>query len=188
MSSPAIARAALERPYQREADARVVEIAERKATMPKDLGGLLQWFQLECSTETPDALHGSQVWRDRVTAAELEDGVNPVGASETGALAYADDFRRRIENGPSEVDHGDEDAAVRSGRVYFKRPVQAALSRIARRGRPLMARHLQLLAWAGFDWRKRADASVMPLEIYEVYIRQALIELWREHRDWVRSD
>lgn len=187
MTSAVAARAARERPYQREADERIVEIANAKTTMPKDLPGLLAEYEAACSSETPNDLHSSQVWRDRVSAGELESGVHPVGASESGALAYSDEFRRRIENSAAEVDHGDDEAAVASGRVYFMRPVQAALGRIARRGRPLMARHLQLLAWAGFDWRARADKIGWAHEEYEVYIREALITWWREQRDWVRS-
>lgn len=184
MTSPAVARDLKERPYQREADARAVELAVAKATMPKDLHRLLQWFELECSAETPDALHSAQVWRDRVNPTELRAGLTPVGASDTGALAFDDDFRRHLENGPSELDHRDD---IVDGRRYYLRPVRAALSRIARRGRPLMARHLQLLA-GGFDWKKRADAIGWAHEEYEVYIREALIQLWLAHRVSARSD
>ncbi len=187
MTSPAVNRANRETPYRGEATARAAELAERKATMPKDLPGLLRWFEEECSTETPDALHTAQVWRDRVTSNEAKAGVKPVGGSDTGALAYDDDFRRRLENGPSEVDQRDP-GVTGSGRVYFMRPIASALSRIARAGKPLMSRHLQLLAWASFDWRQRADAIGWAHEEYEVYIREALIRLWFAHRDWVRSD
>lgn len=179
------ARELRERPYQAEADQRVIELAADKGTMPKGLPALLEWYARACDNETPTALHGSQVWRDRLAGHELAAGQQPVGASDTGAPAYDDEFRRRLENGPSEIDRADHDT---SGRVFFLRPVDAALARIERKGKPLMKQHLKLLASAGFDWRVRADRLGWAHEEYEVYIREALIMLWREFREWVRSD
>lgn len=155
--------------------------------MPKDLGGLLQWFELACSAETPDRLHVHAVWRDRVSPSESEVGIKPVGGSETGTPAYAEPFRKALENAPSELDKTDP-ATTSTGQAYFLRPVAAAIARIARAGKPLMARHLLMLRAAGFDWRGRANRIGWAHEEYEVYIREALIRLWREHREWVRSD
>ena len=135
MTSPASShdrRAALATPYRRDHEASVQARMER-APMPKDLPGLLRWFADEWSPEIPDQLHTSAIWRDRVNAREAAEGIKPLGGSLIGSLAYDDDFRRRLENGPSEVDHQDE---TDDGRVYFRRPLAAALARIARSGTP----------------------------------------------------
>jgi len=145
---------------------------------PKDLPGLLRWYEQACSDEMPDRDHVRGVWHDFVTPDEARRGIKPVGGSQSGAPAYSEPFRKRIENTPSEVDQDG----------YYLRPIEAALSRIARAGQPLMSRHLQMLAWAGFDWRRRADLIGWAHEEYEVYIREALIHLWREYRERTRFD
>jgi hypothetical protein len=178
---------ATSRPHAHEHEASVAARAAQVATMPKDLDALLRWFEVEWSLEIPAELHGAQVWRDRVSAQEADHGLTPVGASDTGALAYADEFRRRLENAPSEVDRQDPET-TRSGRVFFRRPIAAAIARIARDGKPLMSRTLIAVGLAGFDWRGVADRGEWPHEMFEVYLREALIRLWREHREWVRSD
>lgn len=185
-----------ETPYRRDSEARNQERMAR--TMPKDLPGLLRWFEEELSHEMPDALHSGTVWRDRVTQHEAAQGLKPVGASDTGAPGYDPRFQKLVQYaykkrtegavlGPTRVDVKDPENTP-SGIAYIENPCEAALGRISRDGKPLMARHLQLLAWASFDWRKRADAIGWAYEEYEVYIREALIRLWREHREWVRSD
>ena len=63
------------------------------------------------------------------------------------------------------------------------RPLASALARIARDRKPLMARTLLSVAMAGFDWRVVADRGSWAHEMFEVYIREALIRLWREHRE-----
>ena len=165
-------RANRETPYRREHERSASQRMET-GVMPKSLDGLLAWFAEQCSNESPDRLHVHAVWKDRVTQHEQEQGIQAVGGSDTGAPAYSEPFRKLIENAPSETDQDG----------YYLRPLASALSRIARRGNPLMARHLMLLAWAGFDWRKRAGAIGWADEEYEVYLREALIRLFREYRE-----
>lgn len=141
--------------------------------MPKDLPGLLRWYEEQWSLETPERIHVHAVWRDQVTAYEAEQGVKPVGGSDTGAPAYSEPFRQRLENGPSQVD---EDG-------YYARPMSAALARVGRHGRPMMARTLLSVAMTGFDWRAVADRGKWPHEMFEDYLREALIRVWREYRD-----
>jgi hypothetical protein len=116
--------------------------------MPKDLPGLLRWYADQCSNETPTGLHKHELWKDSRTQHEIEQGYHTVGGSELGSPAYNEDFRQRLENSPSQTDE----------EGYYVRPVASALARIGRHGKPLMARHLLLLASAGFDWRVRAAA------------------------------
>lgn len=149
--------------------------------MPKDLPALVRWYERKTWEQTPNELHSSQVWRDRVG---VNEGVQPVGASDTGALAYGDEFRRLLENSPSEVDH--QDAGV-DGRVPYMRPISSALSRMARSGKPLSVRVLLSLASGGFDWLVLGDRMGFPREMWEMYLKEALICLWREHRDFTRA-
>lgn len=170
-----------ETPYKADHDTRVTSLMEERGTMPKTLNGLLVWYARECFGEVPAELHTSQVWRDRVNLAEAENGVRPVGSSDTGALAYADDFRRTIENSPSEID---EDG-------YYRRPIASALSRLARKrvpkGGSLMAARLIALARLGFDWQRQADNIGWHHDEMHVYMREALICLWNEYRAEPRS-
>lgn len=164
-------RAALETPFAREHEESQA-LRMETGVMPKDLPGLLRWFEAQVEAELPARLHLHAVWRDRVTRAEAEEGVQPVGASDTGAPALAEPFRKQLENSPWETDQDG----------YYMRPVASAIARIGRR-KPLLARHLTLLAAAGFDWRRRADALGWAHEEYELFITEVLIRLWREHRD-----
>lgn len=157
----------------------------QQAQMPKTLEGLIRWFQGEVKMEMPDNLHTQAIWRDRVSKVELRAGQKPVGSSDTGSLAYDDEFRRILENGPSQVDLGDKTV---DGRVYFVRPIAAAISRMGRNGHPLTARMLLRLSAAGFDERKVMPLYTTHREVWEVYLREALIRLWREYREWTRSD
>lgn len=176
-----------EPPHRLEHDVRNAELSVTRATMPKDLHGLLRWYEELWRLEVPDELHSAAIWRDRVSPGELANGVSPVGSSETGALAYADEFRRRLENSPSETDGRDPETAT-SGRVYYARPVAAALGRISRQGKPFMARTLIAVGLAAFEWRVVADRGSWPHEMFEVYLRESLIRLWLEHREWTRAD
>lgn len=141
--------------------------------MPKDLRGLMAWYEEQWSLETPDRLHVHAVWKDRVTSHEQGEGIQPVGGSDTGAPAYSEPFRKRLENSPSELDVDG----------YYMRPLASALSRLGNGGHPLMARSLMSVAMAGFDWRAVADRGHWPHEMFEAFIREALIQLWRTHRD-----
>lgn len=154
--------------------------------MPKSLEGLLAWYAEQCRLETPDDLHRRGVWSDRPSRAEQTDGYRAQGGSALGAPAYSEEFRRRLENGPSQIDEQDM-LRPSTGQTYFMRPVAAALSRMARNGHPTMARHLMQLAAADFDWRARSRLIGWTYEEYEVYIRESLIRLWHEFREWVRA-
>jgi hypothetical protein len=161
-------------------------VEQRVLPMPKTLDGLLSWYQEQCALETPVDLHRRGVWSDRPSGQERTDGYHATGGSALGAPAYAEEFRRRLENGPSQVDEADT-LRPTTGQTYFMRPVAAALSRMGRNGQPLMARHLLHLAAASFDWHARARTIGWAYEEYEVYLREALIRLWHEFREWVRA-
>lgn len=155
-----------------------------KGVMPKDLVGLMRWFEGTARMESPAKLHVDTVWVDRVNEYERERGIQPVGASYSGAPAYADDFRRVLENGPSELDRRDPSVEV-SGQTYFRRPLAAAIARMARNGRPLTARILLSIVRSRFQWREVADQMKLDHEIFEMYLREALVLLWRDYKDWV---
>lgn len=141
--------------------------------MPQTLTGLLRWFLMALSAETPERLHkGGEVWRDFVTTHELGEGVRAQGGSHLGSPALADAFRRITEGSPSQID---EDG-------YYHFPVRAALSRMARR-HPFMARFLVRLGQTEGDWRSVADALGYEHEFMEVYAETALRRLWRSTYD-----
>ena len=173
MTSPQTnARRQIETPYALDHE-RSLARRMTAGVMPKDLPGLLRWYEAQWSMETPDRLHVHAVWRDFVTQHEAANGLQSVGGSDSGAPAYAEPFRKRLENSPSEIDPDG----------YYMRPLASALARIARDRKPLMARTLLSVAMAGFDWRAVADRGSWAHEMFEVYIREALIRLWREHRE-----
>ena len=143
-----------------------------RGKMPRTLAGLVHWFVVKLREETPDKLHRSELWRDQVSVGEREHGIQPVGGSHLGSLAYSGAFRALLEGSPSALD---EDG-------FYRLPVRAALSRIERR-RPLMARFLFAIGMAEGDWRKVADTMGYPLEMVEVYAEASLARLWRETYD-----
>lgn len=169
-----------ETPYRREAEQRMTERMTEEGVMPKDVAGLVRWYERKTWEQTPIELHSSQVWRDRTN---VNDTAQPVGASDSGALAYSDEFRRLLENSPSEVDH--QDAGV-DGRVPYMRSISAALSRMGRY-KPVTTRILLRLAGSGFDWTVLGDTLGYPREVWEMYLKEALICLWLEHRDFTRA-
>jgi len=151
-----------------------VSIARRMAQgkQPRTLGGLLAWYDRAIRAETPEKLHIMEPWHDRVSQHELGEGVQPVGGSHLGTLAYSGSFRTLLESSPSAAD---EDG-------YYFTPVRSALSRIFRR-RPLMASFLFRLTQAGGDWKRIADDLRYPHEILEVYTEACLRQLWREYAE-----
>ena len=140
-----------------------------RGKMPRTLAGLVHWFVIGMRAETPEKLHRSELWRDQVTVGEREVGIQPVGGSHLGSLAYSAGFRAILEGSPSALD---EDG-------YYRSPIRAALSRIERR-QPLMARILFAISMAEGDWRKVADTLGYPDEMVEVYAEAALRKLWNE--------
>lgn len=201
------ARVALERPHQREHE-RSAEQRMGKGIMPKSLPGLLRWYATGWDEEVPTALHRSEVWRaskqdqdkrgacrcDHMGDADqplhlgvcchLVDGKpmhtrggyeaiprGPAGSA-LGTKADTDPFQRYLHNAAQETD---EDA-------YYRRPMHAALYRIGK-DHPLMARALFGLAQCGYDWRGLGTRGHWPVEMFEVYIEEALRRLWIEYAD-----
>jgi hypothetical protein len=156
-------REALEAPFQRQHEASM-EARLAKGRMPKSLPELLRWYSEAWDAEIPDRPHKVEVWRDY--------GAEAQGGSHLGSPAWTDPMRRYLENYDSEVDADG----------YYVRPVHAALSRISRRG-PLMARSLFAVAQSGYDWRGVADRGHWPVEMFQVYITEALRRLWMEYRE-----
>lgn len=157
-------RAALERPYQSEHEQRQKERLDEPP--PTRLRDLLAWYAGAWDQEVPIDLHKWEVWRDHGQHAE--------GGSHLGSPAYADQFRRYLENIDSELD---EDG-------YFMRPVHAALSRMHRRW-PLTVQALYMLARSGMDWRALGERLHMADEMACLYVERALAMLHAEYREQV---
>lgn len=141
---------------------------------PKGLERLTRWFFGEWRDELPDEIHKHEEWRDYVVAGESAAGK----VDGLGAPAYADDFRRYLENSPFETDP--------DGR--YVRPVHAAMARMAGRGgftgpteklaaAPFMARFLFRLATSA-DLTFAAASLGIPPQVTQVYAEQALFRLW----------
>ena len=157
-----------EQPYLTEHYASVSKGMER-GKMPRTLDGLLHWFVVRLREETPEKLHRAELWHDRVSRHEREDGAKPVGGSHLGAPAYSFYFRSMLEGSPSMTD---DDG-------FYVFPMRSALSRIHRR-RPLMASFLFRIGLSEGDWRSVADAMGYPAEMVEVYAEASLARLWAE--------
>jgi hypothetical protein len=149
-----------------------VERSMGRGRMPRTLAGLLHWFVIRLREETPDKLHRSELWRDQVSAGERDVGLQPVGGSHLGSLAYSGAFRALLEGSPSQTDADG----------YYVFPVRSALSRIHRR-RPLMARFLFAIGMAEGDWQSVAAAMGYPDEMVEVYAEASLRSLWEQTYD-----
>ena len=150
-----------ETPYRRDRE-RSEERAMARGIMPKTLDGLIAWL-MECeSSEVPSELHKHEVWRDYGQHAE--------GGSHLGSPAYADGFRRILEDSPSTIDADG----------YYLKPLRAALSRLRRR-RAVWANHIDTLIRLEGAWRVWADKEHMHPEVAEGYLGTSLRELWREH-------
>lgn len=163
------AREALDRPYAADHAASVASAMEG-GKMPKSLPGLLRWYEMAWWEEIPDRLHKREVWADHPDRREQREGYKAVGGSLIGTHAYAESFRRYLENAASETD---EDG-------YFTRPLHAAMAQMSREGRPLMARALFAVAQAGFDWGVIADRGGWAREMFGDYLHRALTLLWRD--------
>lgn len=157
-------RQLLETPYKDERE-RSIEARMSKGIQPKGLDQLLGWFCEVISDEVPVALHKAGVWRDH--------GEDAAGGSKLGTPAWSDPFRRFIEG----VDH----PSALDSDGYYKWPLRAALSRMDRNRKPLVARMLFQLALMGGDWRRLADKMSYPTEIMELTIERALFLCWREY-------
>lgn len=155
-------------PYATEHSASVARGMEQ-GKMPKSLSGLVRWFVANLGNELPDRLHTTAVWHDRVSPAERESGVQPVGGSLIGSHDYAGIFRLIVES---------EGASVTDDDGYYLFPIRRALAQMRHR-RPLMARFLVRLGMCEGDWRAVATALGYPDEFIEVYTQAALVTLWK---------
>lgn len=158
---------ALREPYRADHEASLAARMER-GKPPATLGALLAWFTGLLADEVPMALHRHDLWRDRVSLAELEAGVKAQGGSVLGSPDWAGMFRAYISGSPSMVD---EDG-------YYVFPLRAALSRMSRRDSDRSVRLCQL-ALASGDHEALALRLGVPLDIMEGYLRDALPRLWR---------
>ena len=156
-------RSLLDTPYQRDHE-RSMEARLEKGRMPKALPELLRWYSEAWDLEVPDKLHKVEVWADH--------GPDGQGGSHLGTPAWRDPFRRYIENYDSELDQDG----------YYLRPVHAALSRFGRR-HPMTARALFALAQCGYDWRGVATRGHWDVEMFGLFIEEALRRLWREYAE-----
>ena len=140
--------------------------------MPKTLDGLLRWFVVRFAQETPEKLHVVEVWHDRLTNQEREEGKALVGGSLIGTHAFAAEFRLILE-APASVT--DEDG-------YYLFPIRDALARLHRRW-PFMARYLFRVGQVEGDWKRVADDLHWVHEAMEIYVAAALERLWRDTYD-----
>ena len=140
----------------------------RQMAQPKGLGPLLAWFLREWSAEVPTSVHMRGVWHDHVG---LTEDRRSVGGSLIGSPALASDFRRYIENSPSEIDQDG----------WYARPVHRALASMTGRNANsvFMARFLFALARAAGDVDAAAQSFGIPPEVAPVYAEAAMFRLWR---------
>lgn len=172
---------------RRERDRLTVEHAASLARRAERPRNLLLWFLEAFRAECPAELHAGGVWRDRVSAGEAEDGIQPVGGSLLGSPRLEEGFRRFIEDGAFVTERaeleGHQDHAP-----HYVTPLRAALARLAGRGpdadpRVFMSRVLYRTALLDGDW-PAACASMGIIEpVAGVYIQEALRRLW--DRYWV---
>lgn len=164
-------RSALETPFSRDHE-RSMEARLEKGRMPKALPELLRWYSEAWDCEVPTKLHNIEVWYGQST-----DNGRPVpqeltGGSKLGTHAWSGNFRAYLEDEDNKVDQDG----------YYRRPTHAALARLGHR-KPMMARNLFALAQSGYDWRGVATRGHWDLEMYEVYITEALRKLWVEYAE-----
>ena len=156
-------------------------IAARMAP-PKDL---LAWYLAEYRDELPERLHGRGVWADRATEHEREAGIRPTGGSLLGTPAYAEGFRRLLEDHPKAIEYAEHDGQ-RTSEGHYRTPLRAALADLAGHRRseadfPFMARFLYRLAYLDGDWQRAASSLGVRREVARVYMHAALYQLWRRY-------
>lgn len=154
----------------------------RRSEPPERIDALVAWCKREYENEIPDALHGSNMWVDHYDRGEREKGVQLVGSSDTGALAYTEQFRRILEADPHSTNRdGDLDL-----------PFASALESMRKGRRHGHATIKALILMAHFDWRSmvgkpytgrlpdhsRFVVRPMDEEVLEVFLKDALTALW----------
>lgn len=173
------AQKAEERAIVREHEASAMRAG--KGSMPRTLDGLLHWYTVAIEMEKPAILHSAAIWHTRQRYDDEGKPVVPpeeVGGSELGTRAWADAFRRTLENGPHELD---DDG-------YYVRPLASALARMrsGNRDRPACPLTVQRLIFLGFnpgEWRNLCDAMKLEEEGVAIYLHRALEMLWLIYRD-----
>lgn len=136
--------------------------------MPKGIDALCAWLAEVSAEELPDRLHDRGVWRDH--------GAHAEGGSHLGSPVLHDDFRRFIEDSPSQLD---EDG-------YFRTPYRAMLSRL-RRNHSVPAWHVSKLATLLADptsggWRRLGKQLLQHEQVAEIYLSEALRMAWIEYQ------
>jgi hypothetical protein len=148
-----------------------------KGREPRDLRGLLRWYQAEVEAEVPDRLHTRGVWRDWGQDAE--------GGSHLGTPTFSDPFRRFIEGNPFEVAYATQ-GGTEELTPHFARPMQAALAVVAGHDERSLyyqrAIFLYRLAWSGFQYRAVCAYLGLPEWTWEWVTEQALRLLWDRYQ------
>lgn len=154
----------------------------RKVAPPKNL---LAWFLEAFRAELPGKIHAADVWRDRVSPDEAQNGVQAVGGSLLGSPRTHDTFRRYIEDSPFATEvaeyEGHKDTI---GHYVF--PLRAALARLAGRGPdhgefPFMARVLHRTALRDGDFDSACASLGICEPVRRVYVEEALRRLWTKY-------
>jgi hypothetical protein len=154
----------------------------RMAQPPKNL---LAWFLEAFRAELPERIHASDVWRDRVSSDEAQNGIQAVGGSLLGSPRTNDTFRRYVEDSPYTTEVAEyEGHKDRNGHYAF--PMRAALARLAGRGRetdeyPFMARVLYRTALRDGDYEGACASMGICQPVRRVYINEALRRLWTKY-------
>ena len=169
------ARLELESPHRREHDASRERLMSH-GLRPRGIGQYINWLLTEWAREMPDRIHAGGVWRSRPGNGEtIASGLQ--GGSALGAPAWADPFRRYIENRPGETDQDG----------FYVRPIHAALSEMAGRNPHsnewYWARFLVALASSGGDWQGVAYRSGIPPQLAQITIESLLYRLWSRWRE-----
>lgn len=149
-----------------------------KGRQPRTLPEYIRWFAEVWNAETPEEIHAGGVWRDRVSGAEADRGLEPVGGSALGAPRLAEPFRRLIENSAFETEADLLDGHQLRQR-HYARPARAALEHVGRRY-PLASRWIAAIAAAAFDWRSVATQRGWTEEEAHDYLLTVFDRVWRE--------
>ena len=125
-----------------------VEAGMERGRKPEGLDALIAWFMDGYREENPPRIHRS----------DLDDG---------GVPDLAGEFRRYID-APSSID---DDG-------YYVTPIRAAMARLEREGKPLMARTLFQLAQCDGNWVLLSQRLDWPLYYCGKHLERALGILW----------
>ena len=163
-----------EHPHRAEHEASRERSASR-GVRPKGMAALLRWFLSEWTAEVPDAIHGGELWRG-VPGRNESPPKDLLGGSLLGTLAYADPFRRFIENRPGEVDADG----------FYVRPMRAAVADLAGRDENAdswyWARYLWMLGCNAGDWLAVGERAMVPYPLARLVAEELLQKVWTRWR------